>query len=221
MNRLDLDKLEQRFLPIYIALISVLLALAGCASQHGGEIGCEVQPVEPGWDRRVAPAWYPRRVEAFAGALRDSSEDIDVVDAGLLWHTVFNERDPAAGVNISEFRHSDIAIRTAALGIRHIVVLDTGKPAGEPVMSILLDDVQESPAGGAVMITFTGATCDMERYLARAEGRETPGWVYLDYHFEEGADPAALRAVTGKMAQLMDEQAPERPVKVIVLAAGG
>ena len=203
------------------SLFAISLALVGCAGKHSsGEVGCEVQPVEPGWDRRVAPAWFPARVKAFASALRDSSQDIEVVDSALLWDTVFSERDPAAGVNISEFRHSDIAIRTAALGVRHVVVLDTGKAAGEPVMSILLDDVQASSTGGAVMITFTGATCDMERYLARAQGRDAPGWVYLDYHFDAGADPAALRAVTGRMVELMVEQAPERPVRVIVLAAG-
>jgi hypothetical protein len=203
-------------------LAGIAMLLASCTNLER-EIGCEVQPVDPAWNPVVAPFYHRDRIAIFQTAMRQSSSEIQLVDVAEFWQTLFRDRDPGAGVNISEFRHSDVAIQASALGVRHVVVLDTlpitEPDSGEGVLSFIYESPSESSSQGAVMVTFTGASCDMSRYLAKAEGHDPDGWFYLGYHLDADAPNEALRAVTDRMAEIMLERSPERPVKVVVLAA--
>jgi hypothetical protein len=200
---------------------SALLLVSCVTVEQDVKVDCEVQPVDPAWDPVVAPFYFRDRVEVFQQSLLLSSSDIEVVDSAEFWKTLFTNRDPDADVNMSEFRHSDVAIAAAALGIRHLVVLDTlpDTQVDDGVWAFIYNTREEVTTQGAVMVTFTGASCDMERYLARAEGRDHAGWLYLGYHFDADTPTEALRAVTDRMSEIMLERAPERPVKVVILAA--
>lgn len=202
-------------------LATIALLLMSCVTvEQDVDVGCQVQPVDAAWDPVVAPFYFRDRVELFQKSLQESSSDIEVVDSAELWETIFSDRDPDADVQASEFRHSDISIRILGLGIRHLVVLDAEPETtvGEGVFAIVYNTQTEVSTHGAVLLTFTGASCDMESYLARAEGRDHVGWIYLGYMFDADTPGEALRAITDRMAETMLEQAPERPIKVVVVA---
>lgn len=205
-----------------IRLFCITVLLAGCTTAER-EVGCEVQPVHPAWNPVVGPTYHRDRVEIFRTAIQRSSRDIQVVDATEFWQAIFRERNPEAGVNISEFRHSDVAIQASALGVRHVVVLETlpqtQADANEGVLSFIYDTPSESSSQGAVMISFTGASCELSRYLARREGHNPDGWLYLGYYLDAATPSEAIDAVTNRMTEIMLERAPERPVKVVILAA--
>ena len=168
-------------------LVCFAIMLASCSDLHQ-KVGCEVQPVDP--------AWNP------------------VVDVADFWQALFRDRNPEAGVNISEFRHSDVAIQASALGVRHVVVLETlpqtEADADEGVLSFIYDTPSESSSHGAVMISFTGASCELSRYLARAEGHNPDGWLYLGYYLDADTPSEAIKAVTNRMTEIMLERAPGR-----------
>lgn len=207
---------------IRMLLVANSLLLASCVTMEKEvDVSCEVQPVDPAWDPEVAPFYFRDRVEVFQQSLVQSSSDIEVVDATIFWKDLFTNLAPESDVHISEFRHSDVAIQAAALGIRHVVVLDSVQETqvDDGIWAFIYNATEEVSTRGAVMITFTGASCDMDRYLAKAEGRDHAGWFYLNYDFDTDAPGGALRAVTDQMAEVMLERAPERPVKVVILAA--
>jgi hypothetical protein len=206
----------------YLLAVGLALLPAACATvEQGVLVDCEVQPVPPDWERNVAPEYFPARVDRFKEVLLETDENIRVMEAEELWQTLFADRDPGAGLSINEFRHSDIAIRVAALGVRHLIVLDTGprEPIGEPSTAVVYDDPDKANNQGAVMLTFRGASCEMERYTATVSGGDQMGWYYLAYHFDADTPEQALRAVTGRMAAFIQEQSVERPVTVVVVAA--
>jgi hypothetical protein len=204
-----------------VAAALVLLAGACGTAQQDVQVDCNVQPVPPDWNRVVAPHYYPERVERFREALLETGDNIRVMDAEELWQTIFAHQDPAAGVSINEFRHSDIAIRVAALGVRHLIVLDTEprESPGEPIMAMIYDSEAEPSTQGAVMLTFSGASCEMERYTATASGNDHMDWYYLAYHVDADTPKEALKAVTERMAEFIADQSIERPVTVVIVAA--
>jgi hypothetical protein len=205
-----------------IASGCLALLLSACMTvQQDVTLSCEVEAVEPGWDRTIAPYYFPNRVALFRESLLESSDNIKIVDTADLWQALFPGRDPDADAQVSEFQRADIVGQMASLGIRHMIVLaaDSRTLTGEPVMTIMYNTQKESTSSEAVLLTFAGESCEIDRYQAVAEGRDHLVWYYLGVHFDADTPGEALRAITDRMAAYIEQQNPERPVKVAVVAA--
>jgi hypothetical protein len=72
---------------------------------------------------------------------------------------------------------------------------------------------------GAVMLTFSGASCDMASYTATGADGDRLDWYYLAYPSDADTSNEALQAVTGRMAAFIKRHRVERPVTVVVVAA--
>jgi hypothetical protein len=205
-----------------LIITGLALILAGCITvEREVQLSCEVEPVDPGWDRVVAPFYFGERVDLFRKALLQSSSEIVVVDAAILWHAVFPDRDPDAEARVSEFRRPDISARVWATGVRHMIVLDTAPSTtkGDPVLTMIYNTQTETTTRKAVMVTFQGERCEIDSYRVIGEGRDHMGWYYVGYYFDADTAGESLRVLTERMVQFMEQEDATRPVKVVIVGA--
>ena len=74
-------------------------------------------------------------------------------------------------------------------------------------------------SSGLIARLYTILRAGLETFAYTDGAISSHEWLYLGYHFDDDSPNEALKAVTDRMTEVMLEQSPELPVKVVVLAA--